>query len=479
MAELDYKQFAQAMLAELKEEKVTGKAAGTTPTFQPGHGNGGLFSNPGLDADLYGAFVLPNYGMMSALPKYPTIFEYLIAGIVTGVTGTTGSEPTGLCDDPPYAGLMKLCQQAYPLGRFSRMSRVGELDAFGKMGNRGEHNDFTLRNNIGANLPGAIGAPNGNPLTSESDKMLFELAVAWARDYAPQIYTGNPASNAAQGGTRYFNGLDILINTGYIDAISSVACPAADSLIRSFGDVQIQVDGGASIVNHITQMVYELWLNRTAQFGLGPVTAALAMRPQLFHILTSFWACSYLTYRCQGLDTANIDPVGSFDMGDAISLRDRMRAGSFLTIDGKEYPVIQDDVIAETSIGAGVYESQIYFVPLTVLGGRPVTYMEYFNYDTPNGFMQGAADLAPGDSYKTSNNGMFAWHKKPPSNWCVQVLAKTEQRLLLRTPMIAGRLTDIRFIPYVHERDWATDGTYFLNGGSISQAKSTYAVPRQ
>lgn len=478
MSEMDYKAFAQAMLTELKEEKVTGKAAGTTPTFQPGHGNGGLFSNPGLDSDLYGAFVLPNYGLASALPKFPTVFEYLIAGIVTGVTATTGSEPTGLCDDPPYAGLMKLCQQAYPLGRFSRMSRVGELDAMGKMANRGEHNDFTLRNNIGADLPGTIGLPGGNPLASESDKMLFELAVAWARDFAPQIFTGNPASNAGAGGTRYFNGLDILINSGYIDAISTIACPAADSLIRSFGDVQIQVDGGTSIVNHITQMVYEIWLNRASQFGLTPVTGVLVMRPQLFHILTSYWPCSYLTYRCEGADNANINPVGSFDMGDAIALRDAMRAGSFLTIDGKNFPVILDDAVAETSIGAGVYESQIYFVPMTVLGGRPVTYIEYFNYDAPNGFMQGAADLAPGDSYRTSNNGMFAWHKKPPSNWCVQVLAKTEQRILLRTPQIAGRLTDVRYIPYVHERDWATDGTYFVNGGSTSQAKTTYSAPR-
>ena len=98
--EMDYKQFAQAMLAELRSEK----AAGTTPTFQPGHGNGGLFSRPGLEPDLYGAFVLPNYGLWAKLPKYPTVFEYLIAGIVTGVTDSTGSEPEGLCDNPPYAG---------------------------------------------------------------------------------------------------------------------------------------------------------------------------------------------------------------------------------------------------------------------------------------------------------------------------------------------------------------------------------------
>lgn len=473
--DIDYKQMVREMLAQMRE---TEKAAGTTPTFQPGHGNGGLFSNPALDADLYGAFVMPNYGLYGKLPKFPTIYENPLKGIVTGVTDSTGDEPTGLCDDPPYAGLMKLCQQSYPLGRFSRRTRVGELDAFGKMSNRGEHADFVLYGNPADGLPGAPTIPGGNVFQSETDKMLFEFAVAWSRDFAPQIFTGNPASNSWQGGTKYFNGLDILINTGYMDAVSGTACAAADSLVRSFGDVQVQVDSGASIVNHITQMVYELWENRARQFGLNPATGWIVMRPQLFHILTSYWACSYLTYRCANLDGANIDPVGSFDMGDAIALRDQMRAGSFLKVDGVNVPVIQDDTVAETNVGAGVYESKIYFVPVAVLNGRPVTYLEYFNYDAPNGFMKGAADLAPGDSYRTSNNGMFAWHKKPPSNWCVEVVAKTEQRLLLRTPQIAGVLTDVRYVPYVHERDWDPDGTYFVNGGGISQAKTTYNAVR-
>lgn len=471
--EIDYRRLAQELLAQ----KVTEKVAGTPPNFQPAHGNGGLFSQPGLEPDLYGAFVLPNYGLYARLPRYPTVFEYLIAGIVTGVTDSTGSEPTGLCDDPPYAGLMKLCQQSYPLGRFSRRTRIGEVDAFGKFHHRGENNDFTLYGNGFDSLPGTPSVNGGNPLLSETDKMLAEFAVIWSRDFAPQIWTGDPASNSAQGGTRYFYGLDTLINTGYRDTFSGVACPAADSLIRSFGDVQVQNDT-AGIVNHITQMIYELWLNRASQFGLAPVTAALAMRPQLFHIITAYWACSYLSYRCSNQDTGNIDPVGGYDTTDAIAMRDAMRAGSYLLVDGKQWPVVQDDTIAETNVGAGVYESSIYFVPLTVLNGRVVTYMEYFNYDTPLGLKKAMEDLAPIDYYRTSNNGMFAWHKKPPTNWCVEAVAKTEQRLLLRTPQLAGRLTDVRYVPYVHERDWDPDGTYFADGGGISQSKSTYYSPQ-
>lgn len=467
MSDLDYKQLATQMLEQLK----TQKEAAAPPNNIVGHGNGGLFSQPALDASLFGAFVMPNFGLYSILPLYPTIYEHLVAGIVTGVTDSTGSEPSGLCDDPPYAGLMKLCQQAYPLGRFSRRSRTGELDAFGKLANRGEHTDHRLFGNAADSLPAAPSLNASNFLSSETDKILFELGVSFTRDIAPQIWTGTPANNTAQGGTRYFWGLDYLINTGYHDTYTSTACPAADPLIASFGDVQVQADT-AGIVNHITQITYEIWQNRARQFGLMPVTGAIVMRPQLFHIITSYWPCTYLTYRC--ITAAGSE--GAVDSTDAVNLRDAMRAGSYLMIDGVKVPVIQDDTIAETNVGAGVYESSIYWVPLTVLGGKAVTYLEYFNYDTPEGFVRGAQELANGGAFNTSNAGRFAWHKSS-YNWCVEVLVKTEQRLLLRTPQISARLTDVRYVPYVHERDWDPDGTYFANGGGISQAKQTYYGP--
>ena len=47
--------------------------------------------------------------------------------IITGVTATSGSEPTGVCDDPPTAGLSKLCTHSFVFGRQSRQSRVFEL----------------------------------------------------------------------------------------------------------------------------------------------------------------------------------------------------------------------------------------------------------------------------------------------------------------------------------------------------------------
>jgi len=47
------------------------------------------------------------------------------------------------------------------------------------------------------------------------------------------------------------------------------------------------------------------------------------------------------------------------------------------------------------------------------------------------------------------------------------------------TPMIAGRLTSIRYTPVVHERDWDPSGTYYVDGGTSSgQTPPSYYSPQ-
>jgi len=146
-------------------------------------------------------------------------------------------------------------------------------------------------------------------------------------------------------------------------------------------------------------------------------------------------------------------------------MRDSMRTGQYLMIDGQRVDVILDDAIAETEPVAGVFSSTIYFVPLTVLGNVPVTYLEHFNYDAPGAAMDAARVFAPDGSYYSSDSGRFLWHRKPPTNFCVQFLAKTEPRLLLLTPHLAGRLTNVRYSPLMHERGSFTNDGYFVDGG--------------
>ena len=113
--------------------------------------------------------------------------------------------------------------------------------------------------------------------------------------------------------------------------------------------------------------------------------------------------------------------------------------------------------------------NDIYFVPLTVRGGLATTYWEYLDYS--RGAMVGAADgnYAPGDFW--TDGGRYLWHKKPALNWCVQLLAKIEPRIILLTPQLAGRLQNVQYCPLQHERTPFPGDPYFVNGG-VSTARS-------
>lgn len=468
---INYKQLARELLAEQQPTRT--KAVSSTPTTTYGHGPGGLFSAAGLSKPIISAMMLPHAGLQSRLPVKKSTDVNPLYGIFTGVTATSGSEPVGVCDDPPVAGLSKLCTHTFWFGRQSRMSRVLDLDRIGKTINRGEFLDLQFMGNpfrdgqspIAPTIPGATGVTD--VLNREMSKILFELAVAWARDFAKEVYTGNPANNTAGGGRTYYYGLDILINTGYKDAITQTLCPAADSIVTSFGNNNIATNG-AQIVAWVANIFRRLRYI-ASRAALDPVQWAIVMPESMFYELTAVWPCAYNTSACAVLPAGSTQFVSA---ADQIAMRDSMRGdiyartGQYLLIDGQRVEVILDDAVPETEgFGGGAFQSSIYFVPLTILGGQPATYFEYFDYDTDGGSMAAAELMAPAGSYYTSDDGRFFWHRKPPTNFCVQLLAKTEPRLMLLTPHLAARLTNVRYSPMTHVRSPFTDSAYFANGG--------------
>lgn len=479
MSDLDYQALARAVIAESVSMQVATKAVGTTPipAGAYGHGNGGIFSRAGLERPIINAMVLPSQGLMRALPRARgSIFDNPQYGIMTGVTATTGTGPVGVCDDPPTAGLMKLCTQMLPFGRLSRQSQVYDVDRFGRRRDRSDYVDLQLVGDpFGGADTGTLMAPtlpNGDgraALNSEAAKAMFELAVAFHRDFARLIYSGNPTNNTAGGGYKEYYGLDILINTGRRDAETGIACPAADSTIVAAGGLNVSTSGG-TVVNTIQAIARQLTRN-ARRMGLDPATWAIAMRSDLFYELTRVWPCSYQTNGCTTVTGQEVF-VGS---ADQVRMRDEMRQGSFLWVDGQRWAVIEDEAIAETAVGTGIYESDLYFVPLTVMGGMAATFFEYFDYDAAGTLAQ-ARTLA-GDAYFTTDGGRFLFHRKPPTNFCVQLLAKIEPRLVLLTPQIAARYTDLRYSPVIHERSGFVGDPYFLNGGAFYGTADTFYSP--
>jgi len=282
------------------------------------------------------------------------------------------------------------------------------------------------------------------------------------------VFTGNPTNNSAGGGYKEFPGLEVLISTNKIDAVAGTACPSLYSDVKDFTYRQVDDTGDPDIVKTITTMVRIL--NRKAvQQNLAPLDLRIVMREPLFYHLTEIWPCRYITYRCDNIDGANIDPEGSFSVESMFQMKVDMRNGQYLMVDGKRIPVIVDDCIIEenqadnATIPAGGFASDIYFVPFSARGGTIQTlFWEYFDYRT--GTLPAVNDIR-GTQFFWSDGGVFMWGVKPPDNWCIEAISKVEPRLILRTPQLAGRLQNVVYVPLQHTDDPLPSQDYHVNGG--------------
>lgn len=445
----------------------------TTPTGIPSTpyytGPAGLFGVEGLERDVISTRIKPR-GLADILSANGTVVTNPLFPYLTGFRDVTGTNPDGVCDDCQVAGPGKSCIQTAQFGRYCFMTRELELNRVGQQLNRGEFMDLRIINdpllNASPNTtPGVDGSPE---FRREVLMRMLEVGIAFQNKLMRQLYEANPANNSAGGGYAEFPGLNILIGTNKVDALTGTECPSLDSDIKDFNYQRVDdLTADADIVNVLTYM-YRYVKHIADNTGLSPVRWVFSMRPTLFYELSAMWPCSYLTARCsfRANDGTIVQNVSA---NDQIAMRDAMRQGSYLLIDGEQVQVVQDDAIVEESNGDnanvpnGCFNSDIYLVPLTVMGGRPVTYWQYLDYT--RGAMIGAADgnYAPSDFW--TDGGRFFWHKKPPLNWCVQWLAKTEPRVILHTPHLAGRLQNVVYCPLQHTRDAMPDDPYFINGG--------------
>jgi hypothetical protein len=148
-------------------------------------------------------------------------------------------------------------------------------------------------------------------------------------------------------------------------------------------------------------------------------------------------------------------------------MKDAMRTGKYLLVNSQAYEVIFDDCIMEENhddngaIPIGGFGSDIYILPMTARGATLDTfYWQYYDYKN---------DVIPQLSglpmWFWSDSGAFLWSLKAPDNWCMEAIAKTEPRLILRTPQLAGRLQDVVYVPLQHTDDPLPSQYYHINNG--------------
>lgn len=469
--------LAQALLPEMEAQKARGYATtfkhdlttGIPPSmYQYSHGPGGNLTFPGVDPVVFNAS-MGAQSLLSQLPTSPSLYMNPTYYTMTGVLGDTGSEPAGPCDEAPQAGLMKACLTTAQFGKYQRETPTIDLARIGQRVDRADPMDLRL---VGS--PMSFSGPFAGPMgtgtpadlfTNEIARKFWERNIAFHRLLSLQLWRGNPANNNAGGGYKEMTGLDLLINTGYTDIETNQACTAMDSLISDFNYQRISVNGGQTVVAALTNIYYQL-RDRALRSGVMPVRWVMAMRPQTFYELTAIWPCSYLATGC--LVQTNAPNMLMADASDAINLRDQMRAGSYLMIDGYRVDVIVDDGITEangttnSSVPSGCFASDIYFLPMSVIGGTASLYLEYFQFQN-----QSLSDALGNMVLGRIEGAFLTWPRQ--TNLCVQWQSLIEPRVVLRTPWLAARLRNVTICPIQHTNDAFPTDPYFKDGGKTAR----------
>lgn len=475
MVTISEKQIYAALATAFGQLATDKKAVGTTHSGTLLHGPGGLFSTFGLEREIINAAITPQ-GLASILPLNPSIDTDPRFGSITGVTDSTGSQPDNTCEDAPSAYL-KGCNLTARFGRIRFDTNTIEFDAVLTRYNRGDFMDLQLLGSM-LHIDDFQRGIVPSDLTQDDILNVVTLAemlvvgVQAQRELLRQTWQGNVLIN------NEFPGLDYQIATGQMDAdIPGKLCPALDSDVKNFGYNDV-CGTDLDIVEILSSMMWYLDYN-AQQMQLKPVEWVIAMTPTLWFELSACWPCRYLTNRCQsaaGVDVAVINDELN------VTLRDRMRNELVLPINGKDYRVVLDDGIYEHNASnnqnllPGEFASSIYAVPLTILGGFPVTYRQYLDYRTP----VAGQNIAPFQQYRRdfwTDNGVFSW-AYDGQLWCYKLGMKTEQRVVLRTPQLAGRVDYVKYTPTQHLRSPYPDSGYFADGGISTRPadRTTYAV---
>ena len=436
------------------------------------HGVGGFFGIPGLDNDVISARITP-MGIASHLPVAGSVYAFPEFAYVTGVEDEGDAEPATHCATCPSA-VMEGCIQSACFGRICRETRELTLSRAIERINRGEF-DLRLVNDIlgydGDPFAAMRNYNRNQILQIATMQAMMELGISMQQALTPMYWQGTPANNVGTGYIE-FVGLDTLIAVGKVDFHTGTTCPALDSDVKNFNYQNVNSVDASGNFRIVRQLEYlEAYLYHNAmRMRLVPATWAICMRPELWYELSMIWPVAWMS-------TRNIVwPAGAGNVSyniDATRVREmvqEMQSGLFMYINGRRHSVILDDGIVEynnandPNVPAGSFASNIYMVPLTYLGGRPGTYLQYKDYRA------GAQEIALSHSedFYWTDAGRFLWTVERVK-YCYTLSSQIEPRLILKVPQLAGRLNFVMYTPEQHLRSFDMDSDYFLKGGEESR----------
>lgn len=482
VTESSMERFLDGLAATL-EQKLAKKAVSSVGSYGYYAHGPGLFT-PVMDPNVINAVQLPSAGLYSMLPELPTDFETPVYGIITGQTAGTDTGARGDdCGPWGTSGFTQLCRQVEGLATQGITSPIINLNRIGHLVDRADFQDYRLIGDpfnyadSANNMQGFLGT-NGNGgdfLNSDIEKIIREMDVEMVRRFYPDLWTSNPSNPADAYHDSWYRGMQLKVNTGYQDVITGTACPAADSLVIPFstvatGGTNITTTASASttMVDLAQDLVYT-FERKAKQQGLDPVQWVFVGTPELFMEITAAWPCSYMTNRCL---TASAGTPNQVQASDMLKMREEMRAGSFLWVGGKQIPFIVDESIPQTqgagAAGAGTYTSDLYYLPLTVRGNFPVLFKTYFNYNKRGAAADAIKKFGPAlYGVSVSPNGKYLYASDKTYE-CFKIKATFRPGLVLRTPFLAARITNISYKPRLITTSWNPSSPSNYVGGGVS-----------
>lgn len=451
----------------------------TTPAAQALHGvfpgnnaQQGLLSTPGVRPGMYDATFRPRtFTSLIDVSPNPVLNEKV--EIITGVTAGSGNNVTGACAPGPNGGMFKTCQKISTYGIIHISTRIDDITQIGQRYNRADVDRFAYNNALNMNpwLPNVAGIDGAGRLQTRTRSNFYTTFIELERNLGQVMFTGvaGTSDNTYRGIATQADGLDGLIKTGYKDAINQVDCPAADSIVTTFG---VSIDGGTdslgrNIIQAFTDTAYALE-DRGNELGITAVSRPIVMRHDLFRALVDVWSCAYAVSYCTSSNAGQPLARGARDISD---LRNDMFNGRYLLIDGVQRPVFFDDNIPRQTVGTNQYQSDVY-MPAVSWGGQKLLYAEYFPMD--NAEATEYANFIGGDGFDTMtlNNGMWRAFKYVTGG-CLNYDFYGKYRLMLDAPFLSGRVDNLIYKSYAQTRDALPGMSLYVNGGSTYRLAGT------
>jgi len=433
---MDEQKFAAAFAAELATHGLlaTGqKASGSPSTTAPIYGTGGLFGQCDGPSQLINATVGP-IGIETVLNFYGTDTEREHVDTLTDIV-ESGSEQSTKCGDCVKV-TNRACEQFYCFGRFCRQTEELAFDDIGVRATAA-----TPKRTIFGAITDAMGdvlVPAGSQIDNAFYLQARSAGYALRYKNSLLMWSGNPNNNS--GSYEEYIGLQLLVNTGKYDSRTMQLCDAIDSKLLNFAYQTPSAEGTYSIPNWFRSMV--LYFQRRAggaNFDWNTATMVIAMSEDL-------WDCVSRVYACNGADLCQFPSSSEGEVtvsaDQALERFHEIRGNSMLNILGKEYPVVVDSQIPQSTGQPNGVCSDVYFLT-TEIDGEEVLYGQYQDFNETYGTVrEEMTSLFGSDDIAITDNGRYAL-VRDNSRGCFDLQVYTKPRLVALTPWLLGRVQNV------------------------------------